>query len=107
MRTDFRLLDVRQMQIAIRRALGARRADIYRHFLSESGWLVGCGLWLGCMAAVAPGRWTGLFDQDGLHPTSLLLSLALTFGLSVLAVYLSLRRLLQWQPIELARSGGH
>jgi putative ABC transport system permease protein len=96
----------RQAQIAVRRALGGRRGDIFRHFLAESGWLVGCGLVLGCFAAVAAGRWTGLFQQGGLDAASLLISLTLTFGLSILAVYLSLYRLLRLQPIELARNCG-
>jgi putative ABC transport system permease protein len=93
----------RQTQIAVRRALGAMRSDILRHFLAESGWLVGCGLMLGCIAVVVAGRWTGLLYRDGLDVTSLLLSLVLTFGLAIFAVQVSLHRLLRLQPIELAR----
>lgn len=96
----------RQTQIAVRRALGARRSDIVRHFLVESGWLVGCGLALGCVVALLASRWTGLLYRDGLDSASLLLSLALTFGLSVVAVYASLHRLVRLQPIELVRSPG-
>lgn len=96
----------RQTQIAVRLALGARRSDIVRHFLTESGLLVGCGLLLGCGVALAASRWTGLLYSDGLDPASLMVSLALTFGLSIVSVQVSLHRMLRLQPLELARGGG-
>lgn len=96
----------RQTQIAVRRALGAKRIDIVRHFLLESVWLVVCGLAVGCVVAIMASHWTGLFYGGGLDTTSLAVSLVITFGLSVVAVYVSLYRLVRLQPIELARSAG-
>jgi putative ABC transport system permease protein len=94
----------RKVQIAIRRALGAKRRDITTHFLMESSLLVICGLLLGSVLAVLASGATGLFQMGNLNATSYAASLALTLGLSFIAVYASLQRLLRVQPIELVRT---
>lgn len=96
----------RRRQIAIRRALGARRGDVLRQFTAESAWLATCGLLLGGAALVVSERWTGLFAQGALALTPLLLALGLTLVLAVAAVYFSLRHLLRLPPLELARRIG-
>ncbi len=96
----------RRTQIAIRRALGARRADILRQFSIESAWLAACGLLLGGTVVVVTERWTGLFAHGALALMPLLLALGLTLALSVVAVYLSLRHMLRLPPLDLARCIG-
>lgn len=50
-------VEQRMRSIGIRRALGARRADIVRHFLAENFIVVGAGLLPGVLAAVAINHW--------------------------------------------------
>lgn len=55
----------RTRQIGIRRALGATRADIMRYFLAENVLIVGIGIVVGLLAAVALNLW--LMDHYELH----------------------------------------
>lgn len=50
-------VEQRMRSIGIRRALGARRADVVRHFLAENFIVVGAGLLPGVLAAVAINHW--------------------------------------------------
>lgn len=50
-------VEQRMRSIGIRRALGARRADVVRHFLAENFIVVGAGLLPGLLAAVAVNHW--------------------------------------------------
>ena len=50
-------VEQRMRSIGIRRALGARRGDVMRHFLAENFMVVAAGLLPGVLAAVAINHW--------------------------------------------------
>ncbi|AIF46009.1 ABC transporter permease [Dyella japonica] len=93
----------RRRQIATRRALGASKQDILRHFLFESGLLVAAGLALGLLFDLAYSATFGHVYLD-FGPTMLLLSVALMLLLAGAVVSLSLQRWLRMHPVELMRS---
>lgn len=93
----------RRPQIAVRRALGARRRDIERHFLLESALLVAPGLFLGGVISLGLGtRIVGA--QSSASPVVWMLAMAVVGLLAMAVVYLSLRRWLRMQPVELMRA---
>jgi putative ABC transport system permease protein len=53
-------VNTRMKQIGTRRALGARRLDIVRHFLIENGLVTTTGIVLGCGLSLAMGEWLSL-----------------------------------------------
>lgn len=92
----------RRTQIAIRRALGATRHDIDRHFLAESGVLVMAGLLLGVTFALLGGlAQAGLRVHTGLAVWAFAIGAVLL--LAVLVVHVSLRRWSRMNPVELMR----
>lgn len=92
----------RQPQIAIRRALGARKQDIQRHFLTESGLLVATGLLLGIVLKFSLDVLFGdMHVQDSW--SMWLFSIVIVLLMAMLVVYTSLRRWLRLDPAELMR----
>jgi putative ABC transport system permease protein len=71
----------RTREIGIRKAIGARRADILKQFLTEAV-LVSL---LGGLAGVAAGVLGSQFTITGVHPSIALYSVFLAFGAAVLA----------------------
>jgi putative ABC transport system permease protein len=53
-------VSTRTKQIGTRRAVGARRRDIVRHFLVENWMISTAGVVLGCILALAAGQWLAL-----------------------------------------------
>ena len=53
-------VSTRTKQIGTRRAVGARRRDVVRHFLVENGLITSVGVILGCAMALATGYWLSL-----------------------------------------------
>jgi putative ABC transport system permease protein len=53
-------VSTRTKQIGTRRAVGARRRDIVRHFLIENGLITSTGVVVGCALALAAGYWLSL-----------------------------------------------
>lgn len=92
----------RKPQIAIRRALGAKKRDINMHFLLESGVLAIMGLLAGTVVKFFFDRFfMGSHIQGGLAMWAF--SIMLVMLLVVLVVYASLRRWQRMSPIELMR----
>ena len=84
----------RTKQIGIRRAVGARRRDIIRHFLAENALILAAGLLLGSVLALGIGQW--LSDHEGvarLNPGYLLA------GILVLGL---VAQFAAWQPARRA-----
>jgi predicted permease len=71
----------RRREIAIRLTLGAVRARVLRKVLGEVGWLVGLGVALGVLLALATTRWVASF-LFGLAPSD---PLVLAFAAATLA----------------------
>jgi predicted permease len=71
----------RRHEIAIRLTLGAVRARVLRSVLGEVGWLVGLGVALGVLLALATTRWVASF-LFGLTPSD---PLVLAFAAATLA----------------------
>lgn len=92
----------RRSQIAIRRALGATRREIGRHFLVESGVLVAAGLLLGAALALFGG-----FARAALHvhagPGVWVFAVGTVLLLAMVVVAVSLRRWSRMSPVELMR----
>lgn len=92
----------RRPQIAIRRALGARKRDIDGYFLTESTLLVSTGLVLGIvLKLLADACFPDLQSSGGW--IMWLFSLVITLLLSMLVVYASLRRWQRMSPSQLMR----
>lgn len=53
-------VNTRTKQIGTRRAVGARRGDIIRHFMVENGLITSAGIVAGCALALAAGYWLSL-----------------------------------------------
>jgi putative ABC transport system permease protein len=71
----------RTREIGIRKAIGARRADILTHFLTEAVLVSVLGGLIGVAAGIAGSR----FTIAGVQPAIALYSIFLAFGASVLA----------------------
>lgn len=93
----------RRRQIAIRRALGAKRHDIVLQFAGESALLVVMGLMLGMIMYFLSGNFIGDF-QVSFGAGVWLLSIILIVLLATLVVFASLRRWLRMEPAELMRA---
>lgn len=94
----------RRPQIAVRRALGATRQDIVRHFLAETGALVVAGLLLGAVLASMGGAalaGVSMLGGSGVW----VFSIVLVILLAMLVVYVSLWRWSGMSPVELLRQG--
>jgi putative ABC transport system permease protein len=50
-------VNTRTRQIGTRRAVGARRRDIVRHFMTENWLITTLGVFAGCGLALAAGHW--------------------------------------------------
>lgn len=94
----------RRPQIAIRRALGARKRDIDRQFLVETALLVTPGLLLGVALEVAFGLYARSVPADG-GMVAWIFAIAATSIMAMLVVHVSLHRWQRMSPTELMRLG--
>ena len=83
-------VNTRTRQIGTRRAVGARRRDIVRHFMTENWFITTLGVVAGCGLALATGFW--LSTQFQLPRLDLYYLLAGVIGLWVVG------QLAAWQP---------
>jgi putative ABC transport system permease protein len=83
-------VSTRTKQIGTRRAIGARRGDIVRHFLVENGLITSAGVLTGCALALAVGYWLSV------HYALPRLDLYYLVG-GVLALW-GIGQLAAWQP---------
>ena len=95
----------RTREIGIRRALGARRADVLAQFLVESVVLSGLGGLIGAMLGVGAsalvGRLTGWATE--VTPATLGLAMAFSFAVGVFFGWVPARRAAALDPIEALR----
>lgn len=95
----------RRKQIGVRRALGARRADILAHFLTENLMITGAGVVLGLTLAVGlNGALTRVTTLPPLPPALLLAGAVLMPLLGALAVLGPALRAARVSPAEATRS---
>ena len=97
----------RNTEMGIRVALGATPLDVRRLVVGEGLWLAGLGAVIGLAGAVATTRLLRglLFGVHPLDPASMLASVLLVVGASVLASYLPASRAARVDPVTLLRAG--
>lgn len=78
----------RRKQIGVRRALGARRVDILRYFLTENIMITSCGVAAGALGAIALNQLlVSKLEMAKLPPEYMLAGAAVFLALGVAAVY--------------------
>jgi putative ABC transport system permease protein len=86
----------RTKQIGVRRAVGARKRDIVAHFVAESALILGAGVVLGGVLALAVGQWlTNHYGEPRLD---------LAYVLACIVAILAIGQLAAWQPARRAAS---
>lgn len=86
----------RTKQIGIRRAVGARRRDIVRHFIAESALILAAGAVIGSVLALGVGQWLSVrYGEPRLNPACVLASVVTLWAVGQLAA---------WQPARRAAS---
>jgi putative ABC transport system permease protein len=83
-------VNTRTRQIGTRRAVGARRRDIVRYFMTENWMVTSIGVFVGCVLALGAGYW--LSNEYGLPRLDLYYLVAGVIGLWVVG------QLAAWQP---------
>jgi ABC-type antimicrobial peptide transport system permease subunit len=98
-------VSVRRSEIGIRMALGAERRTVSWMVIRQSLGLVAIGLALGIPAA----RWgtrllqSLLFDVSPADPTTLVASVLILIGVSLIAAYVPARRASRLDPVDALR----
>jgi predicted permease len=95
----------RTMEIGIRMALGAARADVLRMVMREVLVLVAIGFAIGVPAALGSGRWAAsmLFGLKPSDTVTIAVAALVLFGVTALAGYLPARRAARVDPIVALR----
>jgi len=100
------LVSQHQRDMALRMALGANRADIYRMVLMRGAWLAILGCAIGLALALLGGRLltSSLYRVSRFDPATLVLMPLLLLGVVLLAVYLPARRAASVDPMQALRT---
>src|SRR5262249_34926681 len=95
----------RRNEIGIRMALGADRGEVVRMVMREAGVLLGAGVVVGLVAAVAAARAAAalLFELSAGDPSTLLMAVAGLGSVALLASYLPALRAARLEPTEALR----
>ena len=95
----------RRNEIGIRMALGADRGEVVRMVMREAGLLLGAGLLVGGVMAIAAARTarTLLFGLEPGDPTTLAMSAIALAAVAMLASYLPALRAARLEPTEALR----
>jgi hypothetical protein len=98
-------VSLRQKELAIRRAIGATTADVYRLVVGEGLSLGLTGLVVGLLAALALGRLVSrlLFGVRPTDPLTFVVVTALVAFVSIAACYLPARRAARVSPVDALR----
>jgi putative ABC transport system permease protein len=99
------MVERRRNEIGIRMALGANRGEVMRMVMREAGLLLGAGVVVGLVAAVAAARTasTLLFGLSPGDPSTLLMAAAGLGAVAMLASYLPALRAARLEPTEALR----
>jgi putative ABC transport system permease protein len=98
-------VNVRTKQIGTRRAVGARRIDIIRHFMLENWLLTSGGVFIGTIMAFAFGHWLSTaYSLPRLNPLYVAGGIVLLWILGQLAVYVPARRAAAIPPAVATRT---
>lgn len=96
----------RRKQIGTRRALGARRSDIIRYFLTENAIICLVGLFLGSIATVYLAYDMSVRDEQKYFDFTIIVSIAaLMWAVSALSTWLPARKATQVSPAIVTRGG--
>src|SRR5690606_11407880 len=96
----------RQVQIGVRRALGAQRSDILRQFLAENLAIVIMGVLIGLVLAFSANSWlAGQVEMPALTLDAMLTGAAIILLVSQIAVFWPALRASRIAPIAAARAG--
>jgi ABC-type antimicrobial peptide transport system permease subunit len=92
-------------ELGVRMAIGAQRGDILRLVLRQGAWLVGIGMGIGLIGALAGGRVLAarLFGVSATDPATFGIVVVLLAGIALLACYLPARRAAATNPIVALR----
>ena len=93
----------RTREIGIRKALGARRADVLGQFLTEAALLSVCGGVLGVAAGLVGSRFTIVGVQPAVEPYSVLLALGVGVAVGLFFGIYPANRAAALRPIEALR----
>ncbi|MCF6439805.1 ABC transporter permease [Pseudoalteromonas luteoviolacea] len=95
----------RTKQIGTRRALGARKSTIFKHFLLENMVVTSLGMLIGVIGALLLGRkLMGIYDVPPLENMSILLTAIAMIVMSLIAVLLPAQRAANISPSVATRS---
>ncbi len=95
----------RRKQIGVRRALGARRADILRHFITENVLISTLGIAVGTLLALSLNQLlVSQFELPRLPLLHLLVGMGVLWALGIAAVYGPARRAASVAPATATRS---
>jgi putative ABC transport system permease protein len=98
-------VSTRTKQIGTRRAVGARRTDILRHFLVENWLITSAGIVLGCVLALVLGYWLSTtFELPRLKLYYLLAGVVVLWTVSVVAALKPARRASMVSPAIATRT---
>ena len=95
----------RTRQIGVRRAIGARRRDIVAQFVAESALILGAGVLLGSVFALALGQWlSSHYGEPRLTPVSIGGGIATLWIVGQLAAWQPARRAARVAPSVATRT---
>lgn len=95
----------RTKQIGIRRAVGARKRDIVRHFIAESALILAAGAVSGSLLALAVGQWLSVrYGEPRLSPACVLASIVTLWAVGQWAAWQPARRAAAVHPSVATRT---
>jgi putative ABC transport system permease protein len=95
----------RRKQIGIRRALGARRKDILRYFMTENFLIALAGVVVGTVLALGLSQWMFIhFEMKRLSVSYVVIGVVTLLGLGQAAVFAPALRASRVSPVEATRS---
>jgi putative ABC transport system permease protein len=98
-------VSTRTKQIGTRRAVGARRRDIVRHFLTENWMISTAGVVVGCILALAAGHWLSLeYNLPRVDLYYLVIGVLALWGIGIAAAWQPARKAARISPALATRN---